>query len=167
MPQLSGSRMGSMSRTLCALAMLCLGTVAVAAQTLHVMQPTASATPPTATTAAVYLMVHNAGASSDRLIGASTPIADKVEIHTVEMKGDVMQMRPVDGLDLAVGGMIEFATGKQHLMLVGLKQPLKAGDKFELTLKFAKAGELKVNVPVTALGGAMKMPGMSMPGMQH
>lgn len=139
-------------------------TARAAAADLHVMQPTAPATPPQATTAAVYLMVHNAGAVGDRLIGASTPVAAKVEMHSVTFKGGVAQMRLVDGIDVAPGGMIEFTSGTRHLMLSGIRQALKAGERFELTLKFANAGEIRVTVPVSPLGSTRMA---DMPGMRH
>lgn len=60
-----------------------------------------------------------------------------------------MRMREVtDGVAVAPGTTVKFAPGGYHIMLMGLKQPLKAGDRFPLTLKFAKAGSVTVDVQV-------------------
>jgi copper(I)-binding protein len=64
------------------------------------------------------------------------------------MEGDVMRMRQVDAIDVPAGQAVELKPGSFHLMLMGLKAPLKAGDRFPLTLKFEKAGEVKVDVAV-------------------
>ena len=93
-----------------------------------------------------YLSLRSARA--DRLLSVSTPAAERVELHTMAMVGDVMQMRQLDALDLPAGQKIEFKPGGLHLMLVGLKQPLAAGSKLPLTLRFEKAGEQKVEMSV-------------------
>lgn len=94
-----------------------------------------------------YLKLANKGAA-DRLISASSPAAGAVEIHTMSMEGDVMKMRQVDAIELATGQTVELKPGGYHLMLMGLKAPLKAGDKLPLTLKFEKAGEVVVTINV-------------------
>lgn len=86
--------------------------------------------------------------TADRLVGGSTPVAGRVELHTMAMEGDVMRMRQLDGIDVPAGQAVELKPGSLHLMLMGLKAPLKAGDRFPLTLKFEKAGEVKVDVAV-------------------
>ena len=77
-----------------------------------------------------------------------SPAAASVELHSMTMDGDVMKMRQVDAIDLPAGQTVELKPGGYHLMLIGLKAPLKAGDKFPLTLKFEKAGEVIVTVKV-------------------
>ncbi len=99
-----------------------------------------------------YLSLRSARA--DRLLGASTPGAERVELHTMAMAGDVMQMRQLDAIDLPAGQTVELRPGGQHLMLLGLKQPLAAGSKLPLTLRFEKAGEMKVDVMVTTAAPA-------------
>ncbi|MBX9715353.1 MAG: copper chaperone PCu(A)C [Burkholderiaceae bacterium] len=94
-----------------------------------------------------YLKLANKGAA-DRLVSASSPAAGAVEIHTMSMEGDVMKMRQVDAIELATGQTVELKPGGYHLMLMGLKAPLKAGDKLPLTLKFEKAGEVVVTINV-------------------
>lgn len=90
------------------------------------------------------------GATADRLLSASAGIAKAVEIHKMEMDGNVMRMRPVDAIDVPAGGTVELKPGGLHIMFVGLNKTLKAGDRFPLTLKFEKAGEQKVDVLVSA-----------------
>jgi periplasmic copper chaperone A len=87
---------------------------------------------------------------ADRLVGGSTPVAQRFELHTMAMKGDVMEMREVEGVDLPAGRKVEFKPGGLHVMFIGLKAPLKIGSKVPVTLKFQKAGELKVEFDVTS-----------------
>ncbi len=94
-----------------------------------------------------YLKLANKG-PVDRLVAASSPAAGTVEIHSMSMEGDVMKMRQVDAIELATGQTVELKPGGYHLMLMGLKAPLKVGDKFPLTLKFEKSGEVVVRVNV-------------------
>jgi periplasmic copper chaperone A len=87
-------------------------------------------------------------AVADRLLGGSTPQAERFELHTMAMKGDVMEMRQIEAIDLPAGKTVELKPGGLHVMFVGLNQPLKAGSKVPVTLKFEKAGELKVEFDV-------------------
>ena len=89
------------------------------------------------------------GGGADRLLSASSPAATSVELHTMSMEGDVMKMRQVEVIELPAGKAVELKPGGLHLMFMGLKAPLKAGATLPLTLKFEKAGELTVSVPVT------------------
>lgn len=94
--------------------------------------------------------------AADRLLGGSTPVAGRVELHSMKMEGDVMRMREVEAIELPAGQPVALQPGGLHLMLMELKSPLKNGDRFPLTLKFEKAGELQVEVQVRtqAPGGA-------------
>ena len=137
------------------LAWLASGGVALAtAADLMVMSPRAMASIPGAPATVIYLSVHNVGGVADRLVGASTPLASKVEIHSGGMNGGVNVMRPLDGITIAVGDMIEFRSGGNHLMLTGLRRPLTVGMVVPLVLRFQKAGEVRVAVPVVALAAA-------------
>jgi copper(I)-binding protein len=95
---------------------------------------------------AAYLRgIHNRGGSPDRLMAASTPLAERVELHEMSTEGDVMRMREVPAIDLPAGQKVQLRHGQRyHLMLINLRQPLKLGDRFDLTLKFEKAGETTV-----------------------
>ena len=89
-------------------------------------------------------------ASADRLISGSTPLAERFELHSMAMKGDVMEMRQIDGIELPAGKSVELKPGGLHVMLMGLKQPLALGSKVPVTLKFEKAGEVKVEFDVAS-----------------
>jgi copper(I)-binding protein len=100
------------------------------------------------------------GSVADRLLTVSAGVAREVELHTMEMQGNVMRMRQIDAIDVPAGKTVDLKPGGQHVMFVGLTQTLKAGDHFPLTLRFAKAGELKVDVQVTMQApGAASAPG--------
>jgi copper(I)-binding protein len=88
--------------------------------------------------------------AADRLVGGSTPMAQRLELHVMAMQGDVMQMRQVDAIVLPAGKKVELKPGGLHLMFIGLTQPLPLGSKVPVTLKFEKAGELKVDFEVMA-----------------
>ena len=94
--------------------------------------------------------------AGDRLIGGSTPLAERFELHTMAMKGDVMEMRQLDAVDLPAGKTVEFKPGGLHVMFIGLKQPLAIGSKVPVTLKFEKAGEVKVEFDVMSRPPAAK-----------
>ena len=100
-------------------------------------------------TGGAFLKLDNAGAD-DKLLSAQTELASRTELHSMAMEGDVMRMRQVDGVPLPAGKTVELKPGGFHLMFVGLKSPLKDGDKFPMTLKFEKAGEVEVTVNVEA-----------------
>ncbi|HET9821499.1 MAG TPA: copper chaperone PCu(A)C [Burkholderiaceae bacterium] len=86
----------------------------------------------------------------DRLLGGSTPVAERFELHTMAMNGDVMVMRQVEGIELPAGRKVELKPGGLHVMLVGLKQPLAAGSTVPVTLRLQKAGDVKIEMQVTA-----------------
>ena len=114
------------------------------------------ATPPGAKIGAGYMKI--SAAKADRLVGASSPAAAKVELHVTQKQGDMMMMREVKGYDIPAGGSFELAPAGAHLMLVDLKAPLKEGGKVPLTLRFEKAGEVKVELQVRALGASSGHP---------
>ncbi len=101
---------------------------------------------------AAFLQIENKGAD-DALLSASSPVASKVEIHTMTMEGDVMKMRALPQVELNAGQKLDMKPGSGvHLMLMGLKKPLAVGDKFALTLVFRKAGKLEATVEVADPG---------------
>ncbi len=98
---------------------------------------------------AAFLQIANKGKSDDALVSASTAIAERVELHTMSMEGDVMKMRTVDSVELKAENSISMKPGQgPHVMLFGLKKSLNAGDKFPMTLNFRKAGAVEVSVEV-------------------
>lgn len=129
----------------------------------------ARATPGKSDIGAAYVTIHSP--TADRLVAASTPVAKKAELHTMEMSGMVMKMRPISSIDIPAGQSVSLAPGGMHIMLMGLKQPLKAGQSFPLSLTFAKAGTRTVNVAVEKVGASGPMPAgtmsMPMPAAKH
>lgn len=120
---------------------------------LQVAHPWARASAGAAPTGAAYLAIENRGDAADRLLSASTPAAERAELHTHIHEGGVMKMREVEGgIELPAGEQVFLAPGGLHVMLMGLKAPLKEGERFPLTLTFEKAGELQVEVAVEAIG---------------
>lgn len=98
---------------------------------------------------AAYLSIENKGSNGDRLIGVASPVAKSAQIHAMSMDGNVMKMREVGEIGLPSGTKVVMKPGDgYHIMLTGLRQPLKAGDKIPLTLSFEKAGKAEVSVVV-------------------
>ena len=124
-------------------------------------------TPGAATTGVTYFTVIDKG-QPDRLVGVSSPVAAAAELHETANDNGVMKMRPVQSVALAPGKPVMFKPGGYHVMLMGLKNPLKAGDSFPLTLTFEHAQPITVTAKVEAAGTAVMghgdMPGM--PGMK-
>jgi copper(I)-binding protein len=93
-----------------------------------------------------------------RLVSASSPVAGVTEIHEMTMDGQVMRMRAVDGLDLPAGRAVQLKPGGYHVMLMELKQPLKAGETVPITLVIERAGgakeSIRVNAPVRPLAAS-------------
>ena len=125
---------------------------AISAQTgqLEVDNAWARATPGKSAIGAAYVTIHSP--TADKLVAASTPVAKKAELHTMSMSGMVMKMRPVASIDIPAGQAVTLQPGGFHIMLMGLKHPLKAGQTFPLTLTFTKAGAQTVNVAVEKIG---------------
>jgi periplasmic copper chaperone A len=116
---------------------------------LQIDHPWARPTVAKQPTGGAYLSIENRGKAGDSLLRASSPIASDVQIHSMKMEGNTMRMREVGKLDVAAGAKVEMMPGDgYHIMLMGLKQPLKAGDKFPLKLEFEKAGAVDVMVNV-------------------
>ncbi|ABR90173.1 Uncharacterized conserved protein [Janthinobacterium sp. Marseille] len=117
---------------------------------IYVDHPYARATVAGQTSGGAYLTLENKGSSADTLVSATSPAAASVEIHTMSMTADnVMRMREVGSLDIKGKEKITMQPGDgYHIMLMGLKAPLKAGDKLPLTLTFKKAGKIEAAIVV-------------------
>lgn len=146
------------------LSALSLSAVALAAHAhsfklgeLTIGHPYARATAPGQPAGGAYLSVSNAGKAGDKLVSASADVSKSVELHEMKMDGDVMRMREVSAVEVPAGKSVELKPGGLHIMLMGLKAPLKQGDKFPLKLKFEKAGEVTVTVNVEGLGASHDM----------
>ena len=100
--------------------------------------------------AAYFVKLENTGKEPDRLLRASSPVAQRTELHTMSVDaGGVMRMREVADIPLAAGASVTMRPGTGlHIMLIGLKQPLKEGDTFPMTLEFERGGKTEVKVVV-------------------
>lgn len=122
------------------------------ANKLHIAHPYARATVPHQPSGAAYLSIENRGETADKLIDVESPVAKSVEVHTMSMEGNVMKMRQVSAIQLNPSEKIEMKPGHgYHIMLIGLRQPLKAGETFPLTLTFEKAGKTEVSVRIQGI----------------
>ena len=116
---------------------------------LEIGHPWSRATLPNAPVAGGYMTIENTGKTDDTLLGGSTPAAGKVEIHQMNMEGDIMTMRQLeDGLLIPAGETVTLKPGGYHLMLMKPQKPFKEGERVPLTLQFEKAGEVKVELAV-------------------
>jgi hypothetical protein len=143
---------------------------------LKIHDPWSRATPKGAPVGGGYLSITNTGTTPDRLVGGATEVSKGFEIHEMSMDGGVMKMRLMpNGLEIKPGETVTFKPSGYHLMFTGLKSQLIKGGHVAATLKFEKAGEVKVQFDVAGIGamsaeGAGAAGGMSgghdMPGMK-
>lgn len=106
----------------------------------------------TVQTGAAYMTLRTVGKTADRLLKASSPDAERVEIHTMAMDGGVARMREIPGLDVKPGAGTQLKPGGYHLMLIGLRRPLREGESVKLTLTFERAGNVDVEATVEKAG---------------
>ena len=125
----------------------------VAQAQVTVQDAWARATPPGAKIAAGYLVLRNAGAA-DHLVSVSSPVAERVETHVTVTEGGIARMREVKGYDVPANGALELKAGGSHLMFVNIKAPFKEGTRIPATLRFQRAGEIKVEFTVRPLGAS-------------
>ncbi|MEY2721107.1 MAG: hypothetical protein RL597_552 [Pseudomonadota bacterium] len=122
-----------------------------AASPITIERPWARASAPGQTVGGGFMTILHQGATEDRLVSATTPMAREVQIHTMNMDGGVMRMRPVEGgLAIPAGGRVVLQPGGLHLMFMELSAPLVAGSTFPVTLRFANAGDIKVEFNIEA-----------------
>lgn len=115
-------------------------------------------------TGAVYLTIIDDG-GADRLTAIASPVAAKAELHESFTENGVAKMRAVGALPVVQGNKVTLAPGGYHIMLMNLKQPLRQGDAFPVTLNFEKAGQVTATVTVQKAGGSMPMGHDAMGGM--
>jgi copper(I)-binding protein len=133
---------------------------------LAIEQPWARASAGPARNSAAFMVIRNAG-PADRLVAAAGEVAERVELHTHLRDGDVMKMRQVEAVDIPAESMARLQPGGYHVMLIGLREPLKEGDSFPLTLTFANAGKLRIEVDVRAIGSMGPGDGMGHGALGH
>ncbi len=121
--------------------------------TVEVTEAWARATTSSARSGGAFLTLKATGAA-DRVVSASSPVAEKVELHETIRDGNVMRMREVPQLLVPAGEKVVLQPGGQHIMLIGLKKPLNRGESFPVTITFEKAPAVTVTVTVQAAGAA-------------
>lgn len=106
-------------------------------------------TPPGGRDVTAGYLTLRAGTEDDQLVAASSPIATRVEIHTMEDDGEVMRMRQVEAIDLPAGTDVSLAPGGDHLMFFGVDTAALGGEA-EVTLEFASGATATVRLPLSA-----------------
>ena len=119
---------------------------------VSVEQPWSRATPPGSKIGVGFMQLRNSGAAAERIVGASSPLAGRVEMHVTTREGDVMKMRQVESFEIPAGGTFELKPGGAHLMLMDLKRPLAEGARVPLTLRLENGGVLNVELTVQKMG---------------
>jgi copper(I)-binding protein len=128
--------------------------------TLQIVHPWTRATPKGSTVAGGFLKITNNGAAPDRLVGGSSPISGRFEVHEMAMDKGIMRMRMLkDGLVIKPGETVELKPGSFHVMFIDLKEPIKEGERLKGTLEFEKAGKVEVEYVAVAVGAS--------PGGEH
>jgi hypothetical protein len=147
---------------------ICIGQTAQAEDfsvgSLKISAPWVRATPNGAAVGGGYMTITNTGTTSDRLVGGSSDLSARFEIHAMSMDNDVMKMRSAgNGVEIKPGQTVEFNPGGYHVMFVGLKKSFEQGQQVPALLKFEKAGSVAVKFRVESIGahsgGNSAMPG--------
>lgn len=129
--------------------------VPAAAQSIEVRNAWVRGTVPAQKATGAFMEI--TGKSAVRLVSAESPVAGSVEIHNMTMENGVMKMFPVEGIDLPAGKTVKLAPGGYHVMMMALKQQMKAGDRVPLKLTFEVAGNkresLELSVEVRDITG--------------
>lgn len=131
------------------------------AEDIEVQDAYVRAVPPGQPNSAAFMKITNQGGEDRALLAAESDKAEVVELHTHRMEDGMMRMRRVDQIELPAGETVVLQPGGLHVMLIGLTEPLSAGDQVELTLGFDQGGEQTLNLPVQRIDPS------AMPAHQH
>lgn len=121
-----------------------------AAQWVMISDARARAMPPAAANSAAFMTLKNPGPST-WLVAAKADVSERVELHTHTEVDGAMQMRAVPRIEIPAGETVRLEPGGLHVMLIGSKEPLVEGHRFDLTLVFADGSETTLDVPVEAI----------------
>ncbi len=136
-----------------------------AAESTMVSDPYVRAVPPGQPNSASFLTLMNNSSEAHSLVGAESPAAKVVELHTHTMENGMMQMRQVEKIDLPAGETVSLQPGGLHIMMIELTQELVPGQDVDITLKFEDGSEAQVKAPVKKL--QMKMMKKDDGAMKH
>ena len=149
-----------LSRNLCFLTVFLLLSIGNAgAQGITVQDAWIRGIPPSATTTAAFMTIHNTGSEEAVLKSAGCDIAETVQIHTMEQVGEIMKMKEVSELRIPADGQAILAPKGYHIMLIGLVRPINEGETIPLSLNFTDRATVVIDAVVKKWG--------SMPPMSH
>jgi len=135
---------------------LSVGALSAHAQSVEVKDAWVRGTVPSQKVTGAFMEI--TGKTAARLISAESPAAATVEIHNMTMQNGVMKMFPVEGIDIPAGKTVKLASGGYHVMMMGLKQQMKAGERVPLKLTFElvdkKRESVELSVEVRDITGA-------------
>lgn len=130
------------------LAMLAAGSPSHAASGAVVYDPWVREAPPNAMALAGYMVLENRSGEPIALVGASSPAFQEVTIHRTQVKDGVAAMVHEEKIEIAPGARLVFEPGGYHLMLMGPRQPLRAGETLNIDLKFRGGAKVPVRFTV-------------------
>jgi len=108
-----------------------------------------------------YVTIENKGTADDRLIAVRSPISETAQIHTTLMDHGIMILRQlINGIEIPAGASVTLKPGGEHLMFIGLRHPIRRGETVPVTLVFAKAGEITLDMTAAPVG-SLKPPAMT------
>jgi copper(I)-binding protein len=122
-----------------------------AAERVQVQDPYVRAVPPGQPNSASFMTLHNGDSRDHALVGAESPVARVVELHTHTMRDGMMQMRPVERIALPAGAATSLQPGGFHVMLIGLQKTLVPDQTVSLSLIFEDGSKAQVSAPVRKL----------------
>jgi copper(I)-binding protein len=115
--------------------------------------PWTRVTPTGARVAGGYMVITNNGVEPDRLIGGTSEIAPRFEVHSMEMVDGVARMAEVaGGLEIPPGGSVALEPGSYHVMFMNLATPVTMDTPVSGTLVFERAGEIEISYDVAPMG---------------
>lgn len=118
---------------------------------IAVSQPWARASILPSRPGVAYITLRNNAKAKDRLLGVTSPWAEKVMIHSTTSKDGIMRMQAVNDLAIGPGQVIKMKPAGMHLMLTGLRQRLTKGEQLPIVLQFQNAGQVRVAVPIHSI----------------
>ena len=126
--------------------------VAASVGDLEIHHPWARAGARSAKAGAAFLSVVSMSGEADRLVSASSDVAEIVELHTHMNDNGVMRMRQVEAIDIPAGEEVHLEPGGFHVMLIGLTRQLVEGESLDVELVFERAGSVQLTVPIKGIG---------------
>ncbi|WP_457639379.1 copper chaperone PCu(A)C [Persephonella sp.] len=115
---------------------------------IHIKDPWVRAVPPSAKNSALFMTIVNDGDEDDALIGVKGDVSKMIQLHRTVNENGVMKMVHVDKIEIHAHTKVELKPGGYHVMLMGLKKPLKEGEKVKFTLIFKKSGKKEIEAVV-------------------